>query len=48
MTNQNVTFSIGNIAVIDKIASQTDFFKSVFHNIGGKARDFIPLIKLLI
>jgi transposase len=45
---QNVTFSVGNIAVIDKIASETDFFRFVFQNLGGKARDFIPLIKLLI
>ena len=48
MKKQNVTFSIGNIAVIDKIASETDFFKYVFQNLAGKARDFIPLIKLLI
>ena len=45
---QNVTFSIGSIAVIDKIASQTDFFKFVFDNLAGRAMDFIPLVKLLI
>jgi len=48
MKKQNVTFPIGNIAVIDKIATQTDFFSSVFKNLEGRARDFIPLIKLLI
>jgi len=45
---QNITFSIGNVALIDKIATETDFFSFVFRNIGGKARDFIPFIKLLI
>lgn len=48
MTRQNVTFPIGNIAVIDKIDAETGFFKSVFGNIGGRAKSFIPSIKLLI
>lgn len=30
------------------MATETDFFKYVFQNIGGRARDFVPLIKLLI
>jgi len=44
----SVTFPLGNIALIDKADSQTSFFKTVFSNIGGKARDFIPAIKLLM
>jgi len=45
---QNVTFSLGNIALIDKIDSETDFFESVLRNIGGRSRSFIPAVKLLI
>ena len=45
---QNVTFSIGSIALIDKADAQTGFFKAVFDGIGGRARDFIPAIKLLM
>lgn len=45
---QNVTFSIGSVALIDKADAQTGFFKTVFDGIGGKARDFIPAIKLLM
>lgn len=45
---QNVTFSIGSIALIDKADVQTGFFKTVFYGLGGRARDFIPAIKLLM
>ena len=45
---KNVTFSLGNIALIDKIDSETNFFESVFGNIGGRSRSFIPTVKLLI
>lgn len=44
---QNVTFSIGNVALIEKADVKTGFFK-IFQGISGKARDFVPLIKLLI
>lgn len=44
----NVTFSIGSVALIDKIDAQTGFFRDVFSGIGGRARDFIPAIKLLM
>lgn len=44
----NVTFSIGNIALIDKADAQTGFFKTVFEGLGGRARDFIPCVKLLM
>jgi transposase len=45
---ENVTFPIGNVALIDKIDSQTGFFSSVFEPIMGKARTFIPSVKLLM
>ena len=45
---KNITFSLGNIALIDKIDSETDFSESVFGNIGGRSRSFIPAVKLLI
>jgi len=45
---KNITFSLGNIALIDKIDSETDFFESVLGNIGGRSRSFIPAVKLLI
>lgn len=45
---QNVTFSIGNVALIDKADAQTGFFKAVLGNVGGRAKSFIPSVKLLI
>ena len=45
---KNITFSLGNIALIDKIDSETDFFESVLGNISGRSRSFIPAVKLLI
>ena len=45
---KNVTFSLGNIALIDKIDSETDFFESVLGNIGGRSKSFTPAVKLLI
>jgi len=45
---KNITFSLGNIALIDKIDAETDFSESVFGNIGGRSGSFIPAVKLLI
>jgi len=45
---KNVTFSLGNVALIDKIDSETTFFSSVLGGIGGRSRSFIPGVKLLI
>ena len=45
---ENVTFSIGSIALIEKADAQTGFFRDVFSGIGGRARDFIPAVKLLM
>jgi hypothetical protein len=46
--HKNVTFSLRNRALIEKIDSETDFFKSVPGEIGGRSRSFIPSVKLLI
>ena len=45
---QNKTFSLGNVALIDKIDSETGFLSSVLRGIGGRSRSFIPSVKLLI
>ena len=47
-TRQNVTFSIGNLAIIDKADADFGFFKDVFGDLAGKAGSFLPSIKLLI
>lgn len=44
----NVAFPIGAVALIDKADAQTGFFRTVFGDLGGRARDFIPCIKLLM
>ena len=46
--HKNVTFPIGNVALIDKIDFETGFFKTVFEPVIGKARTFIPSVKLLM
>jgi len=46
--HKNITFSIGNVALIDKIDSETSFFNTVFEPVMGKARTFIPSVKLLM
>jgi len=43
--HKNVTFPIGNVALIDKIDFETGFFKTVFEPVMGKARTFIPSVK---
>lgn len=45
---QNVTFSIGNLAVIDKANADYGFFEDILGNLAGKADSFLPSIKLLI
>ena len=45
---KNVTFSLGNVALIDKIDAQTQFFESILGGIGGRSQTFIPSVKLLI
>ena len=42
----NVTYSIGNLAIIDKVDGELGgYFQYVFGGIGGKTRDFIPMVK---
>lgn len=48
MNRQNVTFGIGSVVLIDKADAQTGFFKTVFGGLGGRAKGFIPSIKLLM
>ena len=46
---ENVTFSIGNSALIDKADEELNgYFQRVFGGLTGKAQDFIPCAKLLI
>lgn len=45
----NVTFSIGNIALIQKADEELNgYFQQVFNGVTGKAQDYIPCAKLLI
>jgi len=46
---ENTTFSIGNLALIEKADDQLDgYLERVFGKIGGKAHDFVPCVKLLL
>ena len=38
MTTKNVTFSIGSVALIDKVDASFGFFDSLFNKIGGRAK----------
>ncbi|PJB22300.1 MAG: hypothetical protein CO114_00795, partial [Euryarchaeota archaeon CG_4_9_14_3_um_filter_38_12] len=43
------TYSIGNLAVIDKANAQLGgYFEQVFGKIAGKAHDFVPMVKLFM
>jgi len=45
----NVTYSIGNLAVIDKANAQLGgYFEQIFGKIAGKAHDFVPMVKLFM
>jgi len=44
--HKNTTFSLGNIALIDKIDSETSFFASVLGGIGGRSKSFIPSVNI--
>ena len=45
---RNVTFSVGNLAVIEKANADFNFFREVFSGVEGKAKSLIPSVKLLI
>ena len=44
----NVTFSIGSIALVEKINVRYHLFDSLFEKIGGKARHLKETAKLLV
>jgi len=44
----NITFSLGNIALIDKIDADTNIINSVLAPLAGRSSTFIPGVKLLI
>ena len=46
--NQNITLSIGNLVLIDKVDAEYDYFQRVFHGVGGKANNFVPSAKLFM
>ncbi len=45
---QNVTLSIGSLALIEKVDAQYKYFEHSFGNIGGKAKNLVPSTKLFI
>lgn len=48
-TKPSVALSVGNLAAIDKVDGLLDgYFEKIFGEIGGRMKDFVPLIKLLI
>lgn len=48
MNNNNTTFSIGSIVLIDKINAEYDYFDRVLGKDFGKAKNYLSTIKLLI
>ncbi len=44
----NVTLPLGSIALIDKIQSDYGLVSGVFGNAGGRSRNFVGIVKLLI
>jgi transposase len=46
--NENVTFPIGNIVLLDRIKKDFGYFDFLFGKIGGKAKDFQKIVKSLI
>ncbi|HOT03532.1 MAG TPA: hypothetical protein PK069_05075 [Methanolinea sp.] len=45
---KNVTFSLGEIALVRKIDAHTNFFESILEGIDGRSQTFIPSVKHLI
>lgn len=46
--NKNKTFPLGACVMIDKIEKNYGFFNIIFKGIGGKMKDFLPLVKFHI
>jgi len=45
---ENITYSIGNIALFDKINGKYDYFNRIFRGVFGKAKNTLSSIKLFI
>ena len=45
---QNAAVSIGNVALIEKVNDEYQFFSRIFKGIGGKARNLTSSTKLFI
>lgn len=45
--NQNITIPLGSIVMLKKIENHFGLFHRLFNDVKGKAKDFIPLVKLL-
>lgn len=45
---ENITYSVGSIALIDKINAKYDYFNRIFSNVFGKAKNTLPSVKLFI
>lgn len=45
---ENVTLSIGNLLLINKVSDEYNYFDRVFKDIGGKAKDLVSCTKLFI
>lgn len=43
-----MTLSIGSVALIEKVDVDYDFFNRIFNKVGGKAKDFIGIIRCLV
>ena len=43
-----MTLSIGSIALIEKLIVEYDVFQRIFNGVGGKAKDFIGIIRALV
>ena len=46
--SENVTFPVGNMSLFGKVDKHYDFSNKLFGKIGGKAKDFVKYVKVLI
>jgi transposase len=43
---KNKTFPLGGIVMVEKVEKEFGLFSTIFKNLGGNAKDFIPLVEL--
>jgi len=48
MNKNNVTLSIGSVALVDKVDAQYRVFDRLLHGIGGRAKHFMQSVKLFV